>query len=351
MNDNTVISTGRRARRIITASLSATAALALLAGCAGATDGSGDSGKTEATFQLGWIANVENMGPYVADNSGFYTEEGLDMKLTPGGPSVSIPPLVASGKTLIGLDSVDTIAKARLAGADLKIVGATLQVNPTSIMSLESAPVNSLKDLVGKRLCIQTSGIELFKTVLTSNSIDPDSITYVTADFDPAPLVTGDCDAFLSFLNNQPVALAQQGIKTKVFSLSDYGYHVWADVYVVSGETLADPAKRTAVVKALRASVRGWEKALADPKAASKLIVDKYGKNLKLDLANQELAADSYKGLIVTADTEKNGLLTMSADGIAKNIATLKLLGIDITAKDLFDTSLLKEAFNGKTTL
>jgi len=294
---------------------------------------------------------VENMGPYVADDSGFYTDEGLNMTISPGGPSVSIPPLVASGKVLIGLDSVDTVAKARLAGADLKIVAASLQVNPTSVMSLASAPITTLAELSGKRLCIQTSGVDLFKTVLTSNQIDPESVTFVTADFDPAPLIAGDCDAFLSFLNNQPVALAQEGIPTEVFPLSDYGYHAWADVYVVSGETLANPAKRESVVKALRASVRGWQKALKDSDAAAKLIVKTYGKDLNLDLENQQLAAKAYQSLVETPDTRSNGLLTMSDAGIAQNIDTLKMLGIDVSADDLFDTSLITEAFAGKKSL
>ena len=36
-------------------------------------------GATKATFQLGWIANVENMGEFIGDERGYYTNEGLDL--------------------------------------------------------------------------------------------------------------------------------------------------------------------------------------------------------------------------------------------------------------------------------
>ena len=42
---------------------------------------------TKASLQMGWIANVENAGEFVAAEKGYYTAEGLDMTLEPGGPA------------------------------------------------------------------------------------------------------------------------------------------------------------------------------------------------------------------------------------------------------------------------
>ncbi len=88
------------------------------------------------SMQLGWIANVEYMGMFIADDAGYYADEGLGMTIEPGGPAISVAPIVASGKALVGLDSTDTIARARAEGAKLKVIGAELQRNPTSVMSL-----------------------------------------------------------------------------------------------------------------------------------------------------------------------------------------------------------------------
>ncbi|WP_204061160.1 ABC transporter substrate-binding protein [Microbispora corallina] len=309
------------------------------------------SGPSKVNFQLGWVANVENMGLFMADHAGYFRDEKLDVTLTPGGPSVVVEPLVVSGKALVGLDSVDTIAKARNQGAGLKIVAATMQTNPTAIMSLASAPVRTLKDLVGKRLGVQQSGVEIMNTVFKANGIDPASVTIVPVQFDPSPLVAGDCDAFMSLLVNQPIQLDLQGVKTTAFTLGDYGYNVWADVLLVREQTLADKDKRELVVKIVRAAVRGWQDALKDTDAAAKLVVEKYGKSLNLDLEAQRKTAAAFRSVIETGDAKTNGLLTMSADGIAANIATLTSLGIKATAEDLFDTSVLRDVYAGKTRL
>src|SRR5262245_49450923 len=66
----------------------------------------------KATMQLGWVANVEYMGMFVAHDAGYYADEGLDVELVPGGPAVSVAPLIAGGSALVGLDSTDTIARA-----------------------------------------------------------------------------------------------------------------------------------------------------------------------------------------------------------------------------------------------
>ncbi|MDP9844883.1 ABC transporter substrate-binding protein [Streptosporangium lutulentum] len=309
------------------------------------------SGLAKVNFQLGWLANVENMGLFMADHAGYFRDEQLDVTLTPGGPSVVVEPLLVSGKALVGLDSVDTIAKARNEGAALKIVAATMQTNPTAIMSLASAPVRTLKDLVGKRLGVQQSGVEIVNTVFKANDIDPASVTIVPMQFDPAPLVAGDCDAFMSLLVNQPIQLDLEGVKTTTFTLAEYGYNVWADVLLVSERTLADKAKRELIVKIVRASVRGWQDALSDTDAAAKIVVEKYGKSLNLDLKAQQKTAAAFQSVIEAGDAKANGLLTMSAKGIADNIATLNSIGIKATADELFDTSVLSDVYAGKTRL
>jgi ABC-type nitrate/sulfonate/bicarbonate transport system substrate-binding protein len=323
----------------------------VLAACAGggSTGKSGGGSGTAITFQLGWLANVENMGIYVADDAGYFQKEGLKTTIVPGGPSVSVGPLIASKKAFIGLDSVDSVARARNQGARLKVVGATLQKNPSAIMSLAKAPIRKPQDLVGKRLGIQQSGKEIYDAFFRANGIDPTSVKYVPVQFDPAPLVNGEVDAFASFLTSQPIQLKQKGIETTTFLLAEFGYGLWADAFVVSEDTLHDKDARANLVKVLRAAAHGWQDAIKDPQHGAKLAVDKYGKSLQLNLNEQALTAEAFRPLISTPETQKNGLLTMSAAGIAANIATMKSVGITVSANDLFDTTVLADVFQGKS--
>lgn len=297
-------------------------------------------------MQLGWIANVENAGPYVALDKGYYEAEGIDMTITPGGPSATVEPQVVSGKALVGLNSADIIARAVAEGAPLKIIAATLQNNPTTVMSLADKPVNTLQDLVDKRLCVQTSGQSVINAVLTGNGIDPADVEMIPADFDPAPLVAGDCDAFVSLLNNQPLTLKAQGVETKTFLLSEYGYNAWGNVLFTTDEALADPDTRKTLEGIVKATAKGWDDALTDTDAAAELMVTGPGKDQNLDLAQQKLAMAEFVDLIKTDETAANGLLTMSPEGIAGNVATMEQIevpGDDLAS--LFDTSILEAVY------
>jgi ABC-type nitrate/sulfonate/bicarbonate transport system substrate-binding protein len=300
------------------------------------------------TFQLGWIANVENMGEFVADHRGYYRREGLSVKLVPGGPGVSVEPLLVAGRALMGLSAPDLVAQARLRGAKLKIVATTFQKNPSAVMSLASKPIRRPRDLVGKRLGLQPSGEVIYNAFFRANGIDPKSIEYVPVQFDPSPLVDGEVDAFASFQTNQPIQLALQGIKTHTFLLADFGYSLFTDVCVVTEKTLADPESRRAAVKLLRGTIKGWQDALANPALGARLVVTKYGKNLGLEERAQLLTAKAEVPLARSKDTAAHGLFWMSDAAIRANVRTLARGGIRIKSGDLFTTALLREAYRGR---
>jgi ABC-type nitrate/sulfonate/bicarbonate transport system substrate-binding protein len=160
--------------------------------------------------------------------------------------------------------------------------------------------------------------------------------------------VSGQVDAFASFQTNQPIALAQKGIKTVTFLLADYGYNTFADAFVVSEKTLADKTARATVKKILIATIRGWQDSLKDPAAAANVVVSGPGKSLGLRLHDQTLTARAEVPLVQTAATRKHGLFWMDPAGIAVNMASMKRIGITIKQSDLFTNELLQEIYHGR---
>jgi len=305
----------------------------------------------DVTIQLGWLPNVEYMGEFVAEDAGYFEQEGLRCTIVPGGPSASIPPLVDSGKVLIGFESTDGIARARQHGAKLKVVAATLQRNPTSIMSLAANPIHQPADLIGKRVGVPQSNRVTFKGFLKANGIELNQVTIVPVQNDPAPLVNGEVDAMVSFLTSQPIQLRLRGVDTANLVMSDYHYSIWADVVVVSESTLADRAKRDQVVRVIRALIRGWQDAVDDPARGARLAVDRFGKYLNLDGEAQGLSAIALAPLVSTPETRKNGLLSMSREGMEANVAAIRSIGVETSVDGLFDATLVSEALGGKTRL
>ena len=67
------------------------------------------------------------------------------------------------------------------------------------------------------------NGYQIIQAFLKTNKIDPASVTIVPVQFDPAPLVNGEVDAFMSFLTNQPIQLELKGIANELKPASRKG--------------------------------------------------------------------------------------------------------------------------------
>ncbi len=287
------------------------------------------------TLRLPWVENVEFAGSYIADTNGYYKAVGFSsFQLIGGGPTATpVETDLVAGKALFGISAPDLVASAVVkGGAGIKIVGAQYQKNPFTILSMADKPIKTARDMIGKKIGVHKA-----------NHIDPKSITKVPVQFDPLPLITGTVDGWVGYITNEPIVLRSKGFKVVTFLFADQGYPLVGNVYVVSDTTIKE--HRDAVKAFLRAEIRGWKQALADPALGARLAVEKYGKDLGLNVAEQTLVSKAQNGLVLTDETKKNGLFTITPELIARNIATLKFAGINVTAEQIFDLSVLTEVY------
>jgi ABC-type nitrate/sulfonate/bicarbonate transport system substrate-binding protein len=311
----------------------------------GAASASAAKNFGELTYRLSWIKNVEFGGSYIADSKGYYKDEGFSsVDLISGGPSATPQETdVVSGKAFIGISAPDITGAAIVKGAPLIIVGAEYQKNPFAVMSMTKTPIKTAQDMIGKKIGVQATNESVWDAFLKANKIDPSKITKVPVQFDPLPLTQGTVDGWFSFITNEPNDLRSKGFDVTTFLLADYNYPLVSETYMVKVSDLT--ANRDKIKAALRADIRGWKDALADPALPATLAANTYGKGLGLTVAEQTLESKSQNDLILNADTKKNGLFTITPELIEKNVATLKFAGIDITAAKLFDTSIIDEIY------
>jgi NitT/TauT family transport system substrate-binding protein len=338
-----------QAAGLIAASGGLGALLEAAAGPAGASPAT--KALTPVTYQLGWLPNVENAGEFVADAKGYFADEGIKVNLLPGGPTTTVEPELVSHKCLVGLSETDTTARANQQGAKLKTVAATLQTTPLAVMSLASKPIHTPKDLYGKKLGIQSFQVEVFNAFFKMIKIDVSKITIIPASGDPSILSAGEVDALSVLVTNEPITLALQGIKTYVWTLGQYGWSVFGDTIEVADSSLANSKSRDVIVHAVRAAIRGWQSALANPSMAASLVVNNYGKSLKLSEKQQLLSLEAFKSVIETPYTKAHGLLNMSPADIEINLKSIASEGIKVSESSLFDRSVLRDAFDGATTI
>jgi ABC-type nitrate/sulfonate/bicarbonate transport system substrate-binding protein len=223
-------------------------------------------------------------------------------------------------------------------------VGAQYQKNPFCVMSLASNPIATPDDMVGRTIGVQAVNQPIWESFLTANDIDPSSLDTVPVQFDPQPLAAGEVDGWFSFVTNEPNLLATQGVETVTFLLNDFNYPLVSQIYVVKRASIDN--ERDKVKALLTADIRGWLDSIADPSAGARLAAEEYGADLGLDVEEQTLESASQNELIVTDDTRANGILTVTDELIQGTIGTLALGGVDITAEELFDLSVLQEVYD-----
>ncbi|KOV86633.1 ABC transporter substrate-binding protein [Streptomyces sp. NRRL WC-3618] len=327
----------------------------LLAACgdsdSSSSASSGSKGFGELTLRLSWIKNVEFAGSYIADSKGYYTAEGFSkVTLIGGGPSATpMETDVVTKKALVAISAPDITGAAVAKGAPLKIIGAQYQKNPFCIMSMTKAPITKPEDMYGKKIGVQAGNESVWAAYIKATGLDESKITKVPVQFDPLPLTQGTVDGWFSFVTNEPNTLRLKGFKVSTMLLADTGYPLVSETYCVRQDTID---KHRDLLKAfLRAEIKGWKASIADPALGAKLAAETYGKGLGLTTEEQTLEAADENKLLVTADTKKNGLFTITPELVEENIKTLKYGGLDITADKLFDLSIIEEVYKENPSL
>lgn len=296
---------------------------------------------TEVNFQLSWLPSVQFGGSYVALEKGYWGDKGLDVSLVSGGPNAPVEPSVVAGTSLVGVTAADYASAAVAEGAPFKIIAVAMQKNPFTIASLPGNPVNSPADLVGKKIGMAVANTPILAALCALNDVDINDIEIVPTQYDPAPLVNGDVDCLLCWLTDLPIAMSVAGIESVTMLLADHGYAVHSQTYIVTEDALEN--QRAEIVALMEGEIAGWNEYFKDTDAAAELTVAKFP-DLGLDLETQKAQAARQLELMVSPLTEEYGFGWFTDETVAENIATLGLLGREVS-EDLWDRSILEEIY------
>lgn len=222
--------------------------------------------------QLSWIHNIEFAGFYMAEEKGYFGAENLAVTLNPQIFDKPINPIdeVLAGKADFGVTGGGSLLLARAQGKPVVAIAALYQRNPLVLVSLAENNITRPQDLVGKTVMVNQASAE--RTILpallgSQQGLDPQQVNIVQrTDFTSGPLLRGEVDAMDAFINNEPVQLERQGYKINLIIPANYGFDMYANVIFTTEEAIAQ--KPDIVERFVRASVRGIQSAIEDPKSA-----------------------------------------------------------------------------------
>ncbi len=164
--------------------------------------------------------------------------------------------LVAAGESQIGqISSSPSLMLARSQGIPIKAFGVGVQEHPYAWISKSDSPIESPDDLIGKTVGGPATSEILFKAFLAANKIDPEKVEFVATGDTIAPLLTGQVDAFGTWLNSKSQR-RELGEDFASMPLAKFGVPLYAYIYYTTDEVLE---KNPEIVEQyMEATAKGW---------------------------------------------------------------------------------------------
>ncbi|MET9327646.1 ABC transporter substrate-binding protein [Tsukamurella sp. NPDC003166] len=305
---------------------------AVLSACGSSATSSGGSGKG-LRVALGWTPNVQWAGYWIADDSGYYRDQGVDVTFATGGENKPDPTvLVSSGSADIGVGaSMPFIMQSIANKNDFVLLGTTWQQAANCYISLPERPVRSASDLVGATILANQGHQNTLNAILKVNNL-PERYDFKVRGYDPSILVKGVGNVLSGVLTNEPISLelTQSKVPGKDFivtSAHSMGYSMYANVVFCKREFLA--RNRDAVIGFMRATVKGWQRNAADPDHAVDLTMNKYGRTLGLEREQQKRSNLAAIPLVETEYTKKSGMFRIDVQRLqSDDYKIMGLLGV-----------------------
>jgi NitT/TauT family transport system substrate-binding protein len=237
---------------------------------------------TRIRLPMGYIANVQYAPYYVAAEKGYFKEEGIEVEFDYKFETDGVK-LVAAGELPFAVASGEQAILARSQGLPVKYVAQWYRKFPIAVFSLAARGIKTPQDLKGK-----TVGLPGFfgatyvgwRAFLEVNGLSETDVNQQQIGFTQAAAVqSGQVDAAVGYVNNEPLVLAQNGYTVTVFPVAEQVDMVANGVLTSEKVIRENPQLVRGFVKAL---LKGIADTIEDPAEALE-IAAKYVEGLKAD--------------------------------------------------------------------
>ena len=265
----------------------------------------------KVTLQLKWVAQSQFGGYYAAKEKGFYKAEGLDVDIKPGGPDIAPEQVIAGGGADVIVDWMAAALAARDKGVPLVNIAQPYAKAGLEMACRADGPIKSPADFKGHTIGVWFFGNEypffawMHKLGISTEG-GPDGVTVLKQSFDVQPLIQKQADCIHVTTYNEYGQLLDAGFKPselRIFNYTKLGNDMLEDGLYALGPKLKDAAFRDKMVRFVRASMKGWQYAVAHPDEAAEFVLDNGGQ----DEHHQKYMAEEVAKLI------GNGVLNVDA--------------------------------------
>ena len=273
----------------------------------------------DVTLQLKWVTQAQFAGYYVALDKGFYSEEDLNVTIKPGGPDIAPTQVLAGGGADVTVDWMPSALAAREKGLAMVNIAQPFKSSGMMLTCRKDAGIETTADFADKTLGVWFFGNEFpFLSWMSKLGLATDGsaggVTVLKQGFNVDPILQGQAACVSTMTYNEYWQVIDAGLTPddlQVFKYEDQGVATLEDGLYVLEENLTDAAFEDKMVRFVRASMKGWKYAEANPDEAADIVLENDGSGAQTEKHQRRMMREVAKltaggnGALVEADYER----------------------------------------------
>lgn len=221
------------------------------------------------TLILDWYVNPDHAPIILAQERGFFAQQGLAVEIIAPADPTEPPKLVAAGRADLAVSYQPQLHLQVHEGLPVVRVG-TLVATPLNCLMVDAdGPVQSLADLRGRKIGYSVSGVEeaMMAAMLASADLTIADVEMINVNWSLTPaLLTGQVDAVIgAFRNFELSQMRLAGANGRCFFPEEAGLPSYDELIFIAN---ADTLDRDRINRFLAAIERGTEYMLNHPDEA-----------------------------------------------------------------------------------
>ena len=273
----------------------------------------------DVTLQLKWVTQAQFAGYYVALDKGFYSEEDLNVTIKPGGPDIAPTQVLAGGGADVTVDWMPSALAAREKGLPMVNIAQPFKSSGMMLTCRKDAGIETTADFADKTLGVWFFGNEFpFLSWMSKLGMATDGsaggVTVLKQGFNVDPILQGQAACVSTMTYNEYWQVIDAGLTPddlQVFKYEDQGVATLEDGLYVLEDNLTDAAFEDKMVRFVRASMKGWKYAEANPDEAADIVLENDGSGAQTEKHQRRMMREVAKltaggnGALVEADYER----------------------------------------------
>ncbi|WCR10477.1 ABC transporter substrate-binding protein [Paracoccus stylophorae] len=195
------------------------------------------------TLVLDWFVNPDHGPIIVAQEQGYFADEGLEVEVIAPADPADPPKMVAAGRADLAVSYQPQLHLQIAEGMPLVRVGTLVATPLNCLLVLQDGPVKSIADLAGRKVGFSVAGMEeaLLSAMLQANGLSLKDVELVGVNWSLSPaLMSGQVDATIGAFRNFELNQMQiEGIDGRCFYPEEEGVPAYDElIYIANPETM-----------------------------------------------------------------------------------------------------------------